>query len=134
MFATGVAAGHREGGRKPAAVLIFTLVCLGKNGSGVLSYNPEDCLPNQGDVIRIFVGRRAVAEFDVDNSRLFVQVTPGDDVFARRIIGRQQDVHLGINPIVVVGFIRDGEVLKTSCDRVGRIGYVNVNMLVMFVS
>jgi len=104
-----------------------------KNTSAVLSRYPEDCSSNQGDVTRIFVGRRAVAEFDVDNARLFVLMTPSDDVFARRIIGRQQDMHLRIDPVVIVGLIRDIEVFETPCDRAGWVSDVHVQMLIVLV-
>ena len=99
----------------------------------LLTCNPEDCCSNQGDVIRIFVGRRAVAEFDEDNVRLFVLMTPTDDVLARWTIGRQQDMHLRIDPVVIVGLIRDIEVFETPCDRAGWVSDVHVQMLIVLV-
>jgi hypothetical protein len=64
--------------------------------------NPKDSLPDQGSVVLIFVSRRAMAEFDIYDTRPVILVAPRNLAFARGIVGRQQDVYLRINPIMIV--------------------------------
>ncbi len=90
-------------------------------------------MPNQSAVVLVFVSRRAVAEFDVNDAGPLILVAPADGVFARGVVGSQQDMHLGIDPIVIVSLIGDVEVLETVRDRIGLVGNVYAKMLIVLV-
>ena len=70
-----------------------------------------------------------MAEFDVDDAGPLVFVTPADNVFARGVVGSQQDMHFGIDPIVIVSLVGDVEILETFRERIGWVGDVHAKIV-----
>ena len=59
---------------------------------------------------------------------------PSDNVFARGVVGSQQDMHRGINPVVVVRLIDNVEALEAFRDWIGWIDDVYADMFFVLVS
>jgi hypothetical protein len=53
------------------------------------SGDPKNCLPNQGSVIAVLIGRGTMTKLDVDDARPFVGMIPGDRVSACGVVGCQ---------------------------------------------
>ena len=97
------------------------------------SGDPKNCLPNQCSVIAVLIGRGTMTKLDVDDARPFVGMIPGDRVSACGVVGCQQRVCLGIDPIMIVGLINNIEVVETLRDRIRGIGDVHMDLLTVFV-
>ena len=88
---------------------------------------PADGARHERPVVRVVVGRAAVAGLDEEHPGVPVRLYPADHLVARRRVGRQQYVDAGIDVKVTIRLVEQIEILQAPRDGMIRVGQVDRN-------